>query len=157
LRGVNERGELVPVRIGRVIASGKQQLYKVTTESGRVIRSTLKHRYLSPTRGWCCLDELSTGDTILANGIPAYKNAEYLRQRYLVENIERKILAQQIGVSDACLGKWIQRFGLQKPKSQYPGRKPGRGRKGSLTEDGRERLRDKRGAANCQWLGLPRW
>lgn len=154
LRGVNEQGELIPVKIGKVIYSGAQQLWRVTTESGRVIRSTKRHRYLSPARGWCRLDELAVGDSILANGVPAYQNAEYLHQRYLVENVERKVLAGEIGVSDSCLGTWIRRFGLQKPKGQYPGRKPGRGRTGAISEAGRTKLRLLHtGEASPAWRG----
>ncbi len=153
LRGVNERNELVPVRIGKVINSGYQQLYRVTTESGRVIRSTLNHRFLTPA-GWKRLGELSAGDNVLSNGIPAYQNREYLQRRYLVENMGRAALAESIGVSDACLGVWIRKFGLQKPKTQYPNRRPGHGVPGMVTPEQKKAISARfSGSRNHSWRG----
>ena len=153
LRGMNERQELIPVPIKQVIASGVQKVYRVTTESHRVIQATARHQFLTPD-GWRRLAELNVGDRVWANGIPAYKNPDYLRQRYLVENMERALLAQELGVADATLGKWLRKFGLQKPKRQYPNRKPGHGRPGQFTAEQRALISERMtGERNHRWLG----
>lgn len=73
LRGMDEERRLIPVKIKRVINSGFQQLYKIKTESGREIRATENHKFLTATDGWQTLKDLKVGDYLLANGIEAYK------------------------------------------------------------------------------------
>lgn len=154
LRGMDEERRLIPVKIKRVINSGFQQLYQLKTESGRVIRATENHKFLTATDGWKALKDLQIGDELLANGVEAYKNEEFLRLHYLQMNKERKVLAKELGISDACLGKWIAKFGLQKPGSQQPNRKPGRGKVGMFSEEQRRQIGlSKRGDKNHNWKG----
>lgn len=68
LRGLDDKRRLVPVKIKRVINSGFQQLYKVKTESGREIRATENHLFLTATNGWKKLKDLEVGEELLANG-----------------------------------------------------------------------------------------
>ena len=151
LRGMNDRGELIPVRIKKIICSGTQPVYRVSTESGRQIKATMNHQFSTPD-GWRKLSDISVGDTVWANGVPAYKNEDYIRQRYLVENTERKVLAAELGVSDATLGKWIAKFRLQKPKRLYPNRQPGYGKKGMFSEQDKEAISQRMtGAGNHRW------
>lgn len=153
LRGMNEKGELIPVHIKQVIDCGIQPVYSVTTESGRKIKATMNHLFSTPN-GWKKLSSISIGDLVWANGVPAYKNEEYLRQRYLVENTERKTLAAELGVSDATLGKWLARFGLQKPKSQYCNRHPGHGKKGMFSNEAKSAISARmKGSNNPHWKG----
>jgi thymidylate synthase ThyX len=70
LRAMNDNGEIVPVTIKSVVYSGKQQVYKLTTESGRNIRATGLHRFKTPD-GWKILNDLSVGDMVYANEITA--------------------------------------------------------------------------------------
>jgi thymidylate synthase ThyX len=153
LRGMNERNELIPVPIKRVIHSGIQPVFQVETESGRTIRATAAHRFFTP-EGWRRLGELKVSDRVWANGVPAYQNSDYLRQRYLEENMERSVLAQELGVADSTLGKWLRKFGLQKPKPQYPNRKAGHGNPGMHTAEERSRISERMtGKRNHRWLG----
>lgn len=153
LRGVNELGELAVVKISSIVDTGVKKVYRLTTASGRSIRATGEHRFLTPD-GWRQLGELSVGQLVLANGALGYDNPEYLKKRYLDENMSRSDLAKELGVSDSFLGKRIREFGLQKPKQQYPGRKPGRGRKGMFSEETLQRLREQKvGPNNPRWKG----
>jgi hypothetical protein len=153
LRGIDEEGLIIRVGIKSVVASGQQQLYKICTESGRSIRATAKHRFMTPN-GWKTLGELAVGDLVTANGILAYQDKEYVKKRYLDENMERKVLAAELGVADSTLGKWIAKFDLRKPKSAYPNRHPGRGKKGMFTEEERKRISErKQGEKNHWWKG----
>lgn len=153
LRGVDQEGLLIRVGIKSIVASGQQQLYRVRTESGRSIRATAKHRFMTPS-GWKRLEELAVDDLITANGVLAYQDREYVKKKYLDENMERKVLAAELGVADSTLGKWISKWGLQKPKSAYPNRQPGRGKKGMFTEEALQRLSEsKRGDSNPSWKG----
>lgn len=75
LRGMDEERRLIPVKIKRVINSGFQQLYQLKTESGRVIRATENHKFLTATDGWKALKDLQIGDYLLANGITVFRDA----------------------------------------------------------------------------------
>jgi len=153
LRGIDENGLIIRVGIKSVVASGRQQLYKIRTESGRSIRATTKHRFMTPN-GWKTLGELAVGDLVTANGILAYQDKEYVKKRYLDENMERKVLAAELGVSDSTLGNWIAKFDLQKPKSAYPNRHSGGGKKGMFTEESKKRISEsKQGEKNSGWKG----
>ncbi len=153
LRSVNKNGLLVPGCIKSVIESGCQEIYRVTTKFGRIIEATAKHRFLTP-QGWKQLCQLNVGDKVTANGQLAYKNPEWIREMYLNRNLPRKEVAKLAGVSDACLGQWIRHFKLQKPHSQYPGRKPGHGNPGMFSTSGLKKLSEiHKGEKNPQWLG----
>ena len=132
LRSVNEDGILVPNKIVSIVNSGQQPVYKVTARSGRVIKATAAHRFLT-TDGYKPLSAIAVGDSVVCNGLPAHQNPEWIREHYLARNMERSAVARLAGVSDACMGVWIRKFGLQKPKAQYPNRQPGYGVKGMFS------------------------
>ncbi|WP_371576497.1 FAD-dependent thymidylate synthase [Streptomyces sp. NBC_01314] len=54
-------------RIVDVIESGVKPLIKITTESGKTLRSTVDHAVFTP-EGWCKAGELSVGDEVMAAG-----------------------------------------------------------------------------------------
>ncbi len=54
-------------RIVDVIESGVKPLIKITTESGKTLRSTVDHAVLTP-EGWCKAGELAVGDAVMAAG-----------------------------------------------------------------------------------------
>lgn len=153
LRSVDDDGIIVPNTIRAVVRSGDQEVFQVTTESGRVIKATKKHRFLTNT-GYVELGNLSVDDFVICNGLPAHKNKEWIHHHYIVNNMQRKDVAAMANVSDACLGKWIRKLGLQKPKTAYPGRKPGYGKKGMFTSEILKRLSEQKvGQNNHRWLG----
>lgn len=151
LRGMDNNKKIIPVKIKSVIKSGDKDVYEVITQSGRKIKSTLQHLYNTPN-GWKQLENLNIGDLVWTNGIEAYKDADFIREHYLVQNKERKTLAREINCSDATLGKWIARHKLQKPKNQYPNRHGGHGRK--LTNEEKEKISvPMTGDKNHRWKG----
>ncbi len=154
LRSVNEStGLLVPGKIKSVIYSGVKPVYKVTTNFGRIIRTTLEHLFYTPT-GWMQLKTLRIGDKIYCNGKAALDNEEWLRQVYIQENRTRKEVAQLLNVSEATLYKSLARFGLQKPARMRPNRQPGRGIKGMFSAESRQHLRAIHlGTNNPMWKG----
>lgn len=129
LRGVTNDGSIIPVKIKNVIKTGINKVFDLVTSNGRKIRTTDTHKFLT-NNGWKTLKELSVGMTVLCNGIEALKNREFLRKKYIVDNIPRKELATFLGVADSTLGKILAKLGLQKPKTQYPNRQPGHGVQG---------------------------
>lgn len=153
LRGMANDRTIVPVSIKSVIYSGKQLVYRLVTRSGRTIRATENHRFFTHN-GWQKLSDISVGDFVYSNGIPAYKDKEYLKQKYLIENIERKALAAQLGISDSTLGKYIRKFGLQKPKSQYPNRRGNPVGRPFVPESERQKISERMlGTSNHRWKG----
>jgi replicative DNA helicase len=57
--------------VSRVFPTGRKPIYRLTTRSGRAIRATANHRFLTPV-GWKRLDELQPGTFIaLPRQIPA--------------------------------------------------------------------------------------
>lgn len=153
LRSVDANGLIVPGKVKSIVNSGKQELFELTTRCGRKIRATALHRFLTPS-GWKQLDELAVGDKVVANGLPAYKNKEWLEEMYLHQNMERPAVAKLAGVSDACIGQWIRKFELQKPRSLYPNRQPGHGKSGMFSEETRQLLSlQKTGDASPSWKG----
>lgn len=153
LRSVNDDGVIVANKIVSIVYSGKQEVFCVSTKSGRKIKATLKHRFKTPD-GYTPLSMLSTGSRVICNGLPAYQNREWVEEHYLTKNMEREKVAELAGVSDACMGVWVRRLGLQKPKSAYLGRRGGGGFSGMFSPEARELLSEqKRGSKNPAWRG----
>jgi thymidylate synthase ThyX len=154
LRSMDEKNKILTSgKIKNILYTGKQKLYEVKTRCGRTIKSTLNELFFTEN-GWKKLKELSVGDYIYANGIPSIINHEWLKEMYLDKNISRKELSKIMEISDSKLGKIIRKFNLQKPKSQYPNRHGGYGKKEMFTTEGKEKLRlSKLGNKNPAWKG----
>ena len=153
IRSMNDDGILVANKIKSVVYSGVQKVYKVTTRSGRTIKSTLKHVFITPN-GDRKLFDLKVGDFIFANGVAAHDNPAWIEDQYLRQNKTRKEVAALAGVSDGCMGKRISKFGLQKPKTQYPNRQGGGSVKGMFSVEMREQMSDAhKGSKNPRWKG----
>lgn len=152
LRGMSDDRKIIPVKIKSVINSGKKDVYEVVTKSGRKIKSTLLHLYNTPN-GWKKLEELSIGDKVWTNGILAYMDRDFVHENYIIQNKERKVLASEIGCADATLGKWIARFGLQKPKCAYPNRRTGKHHTPMSEEQKKQISTRMSGANNPGWKG----
>jgi replicative DNA helicase len=52
---------LQPASIARAFSTGKKQVYRITTATGRTIRATANHKFLTIS-GWKRLDELTSGN-----------------------------------------------------------------------------------------------
>lgn len=68
LTGLNE--------VQAVVYSGKKELYEVTTSKGNSIKTTLDHRFLTPT-GYKELRDISAGDTVICRQKKVKKVGKY--------------------------------------------------------------------------------
>lgn len=153
LRSVTSDGVIVSRGVKNVIKVGVASVYEVRTRCGRKIKATHDERFLTQN-GYKQLDQLRVGDKIAANGLPAHKNRDWIEDQYIKKNLERREVAALAGVSDACLGKWIRLFGLQKPKASYPNRRGGCGKEGMHSVEGLQRIREARSGLNNEaWKG----
>ena len=114
IRSVDEKGNLVPNRIQDVISTGRQEVFKVTTRLGYIIRATRAHRFMRQDRSWARLHELSVGDTILVNGVRVYRDRGWLKQRYHDEGLSHRAIAVLAQTSTDTVRAWIRRHKLQK-------------------------------------------
>lgn len=153
LRSVDDTGKIVPNRIEKVLDTGLQHVFDVTTRCNRRLRCTDNEPFLT-RGGWRRLHELSVGDRILVNGSLAYKDENWLRYHYVDLNMTRQAVATLAGVSDPCIGTWIKRFGIKKDRSAYPNRQPGYGVIGMHGQSGRDAISERMtGSSNHRWLG----
>jgi thymidylate synthase ThyX len=161
-------------RVSRVAFSGIKPVFRVELEGGKSITCSRDHRFLTP-RGWLPLHEIVGGlevspggfavysalDTPIAtNGTPAYKDREWLQQRYVEEGLEQEAIARLAGVSPHTIRSWVRKHGLQKPLGSWTkGRIPwNRGKRYHAgwhhSPDTRRLLGElKRGPNNPQWKG----
>ncbi len=148
-----ETGYITQSRVRDVVYCGRKECLEFEMESGHCLRATRDHLFLT-RQGWRRLEDILQEELEIAvNGIPL-PDREWLREEYLTNNRTRTDIARELGVSDAWLGKVIRSLGLQKPKRQYPNRRPGGGRTGMHTAKGLTRLTEsKSGARNPQWKG----
>lgn len=119
LRSVNEQDkEIVMNNVVNVFFNGIQETYTIETSDGYFIRATAAHEFLTPN-GWTQLRNLKPGDTLYTNGIEAYKQKEWLNDKYNNENLSQKEIAELCQVSHHTIRAWIRKFGLQKPAGSW--------------------------------------
>ena len=153
LRSVDDNGIIVPGKIKNIIQSGVQPVFELETKSGRVIKATENHRFLT-TNGYKKLSELKVGEFVVANGIPSIENEEWIRYHYLTLNKTRKEVAELAGVCETTLYKSFVKFGIKKPLSNRPNPHPGRGKKGMFTKEQRKAMSERMsGENNPSWKG----
>lgn len=153
LRSVNQNGIIVPNGIKQIYDSGVQDVYEVATLTGRKIKTTLNHRFYTP-EGYKKLCQISVGDKIFANGISLLDNDEYIKRRYLVDNLTRKELASEIGCCETLLYRAFQKFGIVKPLSNRPNRVAGHGNRGMFIDEQRKLISLRMtGSKNHRWKG----
>lgn len=143
-----ETHTVVPNKIRNVFYNGIQDVFELTTASGRIIKCTGGHRFFTDN-GWKKLDELSRGEDIYVNGSPLLENEDWLRHNYLTLNKTRKQLAEEIGCCESLVYRAFKKFGIVKPWSDRPNRRPGRGVKGMFSSEYLKKLSERmRGEAN---------
>ena len=119
IRSVDDEGNLVPNRIKDVLATGRQQVFKVTTALGYTIRATSQHRFMKEDQSWARLHELSVGHMILVNGVRVYKDRAWLKQHYYDEGLSHRAMAVLAHTSSDTIRTWIRRHKLQKPTGSW--------------------------------------
>jgi thymidylate synthase (FAD) len=148
-----ETGRITQGRVADVVYCGQKECIEFEVEGDYRLRATKDHLFLT-RQGWQRLeDALKEGYDIAVNGIP-WPDKAWLHEEYLVKNRLRTDIANELGVSDAWLGKVIRSMDLQKPHGQRPNQRPGRGRPGMHTPEGKKHLSEmKKGPNNPQWKG----
>ena len=119
IRSVNDEGTLVPNQIKNVVYSGQKEVFRVKTLMGYEIKATAKHRFMREDGSWARLGKLKIGDRILVNGVVAYKDEAWLRQKYHKENLSQAAIAELAGCSTHTVRKWVRVFELQKPMGSW--------------------------------------
>jgi thymidylate synthase ThyX len=175
LRCLNESvGEFTTGRVRAVAYSGRKEVFEVALEDGKRITCSRDHRFLSRD-GWKPLEELvdgieissggvaaagALGREIVVNGLPAYKDIQWLAKQYHELGRDQRSIARAAGVSHHTIRQWIRRFKLQKPIGSWTvGREPwnkGRRYKTGWTHSDETRARlgaQKRGERNPHWKG----
>jgi len=153
IRSVDREGRIVPGIISKIFDSGTQDVFKVTTKSGKTIKSTLKHRFLSDY-GWKRLENLRVGDRIFTNGCLAIENKDWIIEQYITKNKTRKEVARLAGCCETILYRKFKEYGISKPLKDRPNRKPGYGKKGMFSIDEINKIRKRMsGIRNHSWLG----
>src|SRR5262249_32540832 len=109
--------------------SGTKPVFRIELEDGKSITCSRDHRFLTPT-GWAPLHEIVGGlkvsagglavfgshnTPIATNGIAAYKDREWLRQRYIEEGLDQQSIGQLAGVTHHTIRVWVRKHQLQKP------------------------------------------
>jgi thymidylate synthase (FAD) len=175
LRCLDEQtNTFVKGRVKKVVSSGRKPVFRMELEDGKSISCSRDHRFLTP-EGWLPLHEIvgglnvSPGDLALygrldiplaTNGVPAYKDRDWLRARYHDEAREQEEIAQLAEVSPHTIRAWVRKHGLQKPAGSWtvgrvPWNKAKRYKAGWRHSEEVKRILSeaKKGALNPQWKG----
>lgn len=152
VRSVDEDDHtVVKNKIDKIIKTGIKKTYKLVTQSGRSISTTLEHKFYTPD-GYIELKNLKVGDFIYSNGIELLENESWIREMYLEKNMTRKALAEKIGCCEATLFKAFKKFNIVKPLSDRPNRHPGYGKIGMFTEEQKQEISKRMSfEGNHQW------
>ncbi|HEX8453824.1 MAG TPA: FAD-dependent thymidylate synthase [Longimicrobium sp.] len=176
LRTLDETtGTFTTGRVRAVVCSGSKPVFRVELEDGKTITCTKEHRFLTPNDGWKPLEEIVGGlevsasglavygrndASLLANGVPAYRDPAWLRHHYHERALPQETIAQLAGVSTHTIRAWVRKLGLQKPLGSWtrgvsPWNRGKRYRAGwTHTEETKRMLAEmKLGEANPQWKG----
>src|SRR5262249_37855363 len=158
----------------QVTCSGLKPVFRIELQDGKTITCTKKHRFLT-REGWQSLEDIvggvvvtdkgmavygSNSAEIMVNGVPAYKDPAWLREQYVIHNLDQETLAQLAGVSPHTIRAWIRKHRLQKPQGSWA-RGVSTWNKGKRykpgwrhTEETRRLMsQQKRGVGNPQWRG----
>lgn len=143
-----------------VVESGVKDIYKVTLRSGKSVRCSIDHRFLTAD-GWKPVRDISVGEPLATNGLPSVGlQREWLRERYHERGMMFEDIAKEAGCSVHTVAKWVGRYGLRKSMGTgMIGRRPWN--TGSTyttgwhhTEETKKLLSEqKRGAKNPCWQG----
>ena len=151
-RSLDENHTIIPNKPIKIFYNGEKSVYEVITESGRKIKTTDNHKFYTE-KGYIKLKDLHVGDYVYVNGLEFLENKDWLYHNYIVLNKTRKQIAYEIGCCESLVCRAFKKFHIHKPHSNYPNRKPGRGRKGMFTLEQRKKISlKKRGSNSNFWI-----
>lgn len=104
--GIDEDKKLVKSKVLKAVKSGKKQVFKLTTRSGRVIRASANHPFYT-IFGWRKLESLKRGECVgIARNLPV----EHDSNSKLLESDEKiRLLAHMIG-DGCCLPRRVLQY-----------------------------------------------
>lgn len=164
VRYVNEQTkELSYAKPLEIVYSGVQEVFEIATEFGYKIKTTKLHKFFTDN-GWQQLENLNVGNTVYVNGLNAYKNKEWLEEKYHKNNLSQKQIADLCGVKPITIRKWVCKHKLQKPLGSWSiGKEPPNKNKTkynylpllSVSEktQGNKNYKDMSGENNPMWKG----
>lgn len=165
LRCVDESNGMISYdHFSNVYYTGDKEVYEVETSFGYKVKTTADHQFLCEDGQWRCLYELQIGDRVMVNGLPLYQDKEWLKQKYLDENLSQQEIGDLCGVGKDCIRKWVRQFNLQKPMGSWSVGKepPNKGKtkenyypmmKTSMKMKGRPPANPISGPNRSDWLG----
>lgn len=110
--------KFVASKIRKIIKSKtKKKLFKITTEN-KEIKATKLHKFLTPD-GWKRLQDLNINDFILCNGENKHDNYDWMKRKYIDENLNQQQIADLLGIKRGVIKSRIKKFNLHKTKSQW--------------------------------------
>lgn len=172
LRVYDEKEKIFTVsNIKNILYSGKKEVYKVSTQSGKSIKCSKEHLFLSEN-GWITLEKaLGLGLTnnnlaymtnnspfFITNGELLYQNKEWLsNQRALGKSVQD--MADEAGCGYYTIRKYLKRYNLQfnhRKNNKNVWNKGVRGYKlnSVFSEEGKQKIREARsGEKSNFWKG----
>jgi thymidylate synthase (FAD) len=126
--------EFVVGHVDGVVDKGVQPVYRLTLADGKELTLTENHRLLT-TEGWRTMREavglLGDGDAarmtrspaLLTNGVPAHRDADWLRERRR-RGLSVGEIAAEAGCSYHTVRKWLARHDLRFTVEDRRGRRP---------------------------------
>lgn len=127
-------GNFVTGRVRAIVQSGVKPVFRVELEDGKHIKCTKNHRFHTAD-GWDSLENIVHGLTIApggrlavhgaldralsVNGQELYRDPEWLREQYVVKNLDQEQIGKLAGVSKHCIRTWVRVHKLQKPMGSW--------------------------------------
>ena len=167
-------GSFTNGRVKSVVQSGLKEVFRVVLEDGKSITCSRDHRFLT-RGGWKPIEQVAGGlrvtsrlaiahgpldEPIAVNGLPAYKDRDWLREQYHTLGRPQADIANECGVAEITVRQWVRKHGLTKPigswsKGVSPWNQGLRYQGGwKLSEETKQLLSSqKKGDRNPQWRG----
>lgn len=106
--------------IVEVFDTGEKPVYEIKLASGRKIKATSEHKFLTRD-GFKRLKEISIGDEVGINGVPCYRNKEWLaaaKSQCIEDGTGLQGIATLAGTTTHTIRKWLRIHGLQFSKKE---------------------------------------
>lgn len=110
--------KFIPSKIKNIVYSGKKNLFKLTTESGKFICASKNHKFLTKD-GWKRVKELVINDMMGCNGILFYDSKDWLEEKYLKEGLNQSQISLICNCTRNLIKQRIKKFNLHKLKSEW--------------------------------------
>jgi hypothetical protein len=108
----------VAAKIKNVVSSGRKEVYWLKTESGKSVKATAQHKFLT-SDGWRRVEELSTGDLMACNGHALYEDGDWLYQKYALEGLHQQQIADICKCDRHTISDRLHKLGIAKTKGEW--------------------------------------